>query len=183
MYCRKCGKFFDYEGDLCKECAATADPFGEEAVVNAQEAEPQQSYQAFYSDYVAKNRGFSTARKGFIFAIIALVVANIAVYSAYFNYFMVSEGLDNNLTLDYAALLRTGITCGVVFGIASVGLSIPAIVCGIKSIVTFARAAKEGGAKPVKTLVFGIISAAHGVSGVMGFFSILMIVAEMAYAL
>ena len=183
MYCRKCGKFFYAEGDLCKECAATAEPFGEETVVNAQEAEPKQTYQAFYSDYVAKNRGFSTARTGFIFAIITFVLSVISLSIVYFNYIMIVGGLTEGISMDYVAMLTGGITGGLIFGLASVGIAIPAIICGIKSIIAFVRAAKEGGAKPVKTLVFGIISAVFGVSGIIEFLYSLILILDMANAL
>ncbi len=180
MYCRKCGKFIEYSGDFCKECLASADPYDDEEIVfttDTQEvrvnvAKPTCNAEPVYEGNVGTNNargnrnrklGFGSALTSTILAVVAMVLSELAntilTWSvSYFDGTFTSADPVQDFWFDFT------IVCVIV--VAVIGLSIPAIILGAKSIRTFVNAKRSGGVAPVITLVFGIIGLAMAVSAI-----------------
>ena len=180
MYCRKCGKYFDGNADLCAECAQNG------ATTNVENNAPQYSapqysapqYGVSYNQTVvnvtpgysvapvrqgSRTAGLGFGIVGFIFAIVAAIIIGAgygvalgaeSVFKAHYN---LSE---------YKSLLQTGVTTcwvGVVFAILP-------IIFGPIAISKFIKNKKATGVKAIPTLVFGIVCLVEAVSVIlMGF--------------
>ena len=148
MYCRKCGRRIDYDALICRECE-------EEQRRSAESQQVEQTVNASVRPAPVGNRkeGFGKALAStimgsvsFFVFIIALVVMSVAsaLYISSTTYYGTSG---------YTA----GMLIGFVLLFASLGVSIVSLIFGIQSIKCFVKAKNEGRAKPVATLVCGIV--------------------------
>ena len=139
MYCNKCGKYIEYDAPICRECEANEaaqapkkDYYIDENI-NAYdgevEIEPADAHNRMY--------GFGPALTSTILSFVGFIFSYISLFGFVFEEMAVSLVL-------------------ILFGI---GFSIPSIILGIKSIVTFVRRKREGAAKPIPALVLGINGA------------------------
>ena len=154
MYCTRCGKEIDYDAIVCNECLEkekNAEAQCEAPRAEDVKAEPQYQevprYQ--YAEpapaapvYSANPRmlGFGKALTsailgfvGWIFSYVALVVSAVSI--------------------EY----DDAIIAGVLFLLVGIGLSVPALIFGIKSITLFKSCTRVGAAKPIPTLILGIV--------------------------
>ena len=153
MFCSYCGKQKDYEGKLCKECEAalkTETPpfYGEN------EYYPPVFDRYFYStEPEPHNRmfGFGKALASVVMSTIGTVFIGLALMFSLF-----SGGV------------------GLFFLLMVFGLSIPALVFGIRSIRCFVRR-KATCAKNIPTLVLGIYGVYQAVGTLSGTFVVLLI--------
>lgn len=161
MYCKKCGKQLDHDGDICKACAENEAYFGsaQQESAPAQEAAPTiapapaQAAQPIAQDG-DKKFGFGKALASTIMGAISNGMASIASG--------VPLGIELAIMeLGYATgsaeIALGGIAITIILALISIGLAIPALIMGIKSIKTFNERKSAGYAKPIATLVLGII--------------------------
>ena len=177
MYCRKCGKYIDYNGDFCKECLEKENPFAEEVetVVFADPAQNNASHNDgqsvnnttanTYNAGVAPapNPQANTNRKlGLKVAIIAVVLAFVAEFFSGLGsgfYSAAQEALVGGSLMPEEQVSVAFVMCLLSVGayIVTLGLSIPSLIMSIKSIITFRKASQNGGVKPIATLILGIV--------------------------
>ena len=187
MYCTRCGKKIDYDAFVCNEClqkeeaafvkveTETAEPavqtvVVEEPVATATEeptytpfektVDPQPTYSApnnqqyyytnpntAYTPYQTQPpvSGGNPKMRGFGKALTSAILSFASyIFSAITNGIAVSE--------------LPGAT--VVFLMMTLGMAIPALIMGIKSITTFTSAGKQGQPRPIATLILGIVGVA-----------------------
>ena len=139
MYCPKCGKFYEYEGDVCKECEAAERQADFSDVSYAQSSNDYGSDLRYGGEPEPENRMY-----GFGKALASTIIGEIGFVFAYIAYFcsLIS-------TYDEAA------GAAIVFLIMSIPLCIIPLVQGISSIKCFIRR-KATCAKNIPTLVLGI---------------------------
>lgn len=145
MYCRKCGKEIFYDAPICKECEEA------ELFFNFNE-QPINFQQEPVGD---RKEGFGKALTATILGVIAVFISAIA--------FGVVTALIEQYTANYyydTTAIGSIVAVGVVFSLIAVGLSIPSLILGIKSIKVFKLAVNEGRVKPIATLVLGIVGVA-----------------------
>ncbi|MBO5286400.1 MAG: hypothetical protein J6B16_05840 [Clostridia bacterium] len=148
MYCKKCGQYTDNEDGLCASCKAQ-DDFGFEntTTVNNEPVytEAQQSED--------RRLGLKTGIISAIFGFISTVFSGIA------------SGI-------VAALIELGdfgmaIPVGIVLSIPAIVFGIIALIKGINCIKTFIRSCKAKKAKPIATLILGIVAIDFAASGLI----------------
>lgn len=160
MYCKKCGKQLDFDGDICKDCAENESYFGSaQQSAPAQEAAPTvASAPAQTAQPVAqagdRKFGFGKALASTIMGVISNGMASIASSVPLAIELIIDElGYANG----GAEMALGGIAITIILALISIGLAIPALIMGIKSIKTFNERKNAGYVKPVATLVLGII--------------------------
>lgn len=129
MYCKKCGKYIDYNASLCHECQDAEILF----------SKPQTMETPVYKG--SRMDGFGPALTATILSFFGFVFS----YAA----FMFIEMSASGAKLIILVLL-------------ALGLGIPAIVLGAKSISLFKENSSAGMVKPIPTLILGIVGLAYG---------------------
>ena len=201
MYCRKCGKQIDYDEPYCKECQEMDALFiteEEQAAKDAQKAETMikteetaaSEPEIFFAEpqvqaetlVVKGDRkvGFGKALTSTILAAVAYFAVVIAIgllggEAIYdFEYYISLDAGYPELIYpvggDFVAVL-------VCLGVA-IGLAIPALIMGIQSMKCFFRQKRAGKAKPVATLVLGIVGMA--LSAITLFCAVLLLLTLLA---
>ncbi len=200
MYCRKCGKFIDYEADICKECCAkesaieekevaTAESLNEveERVVQNESVNQEQEIiiTCEQDNYVKSENRINTNKKlGFskaLTATILSVIANSMIGAA--DIFMqsgISWITGEQIVEDPVAMFWVASFVAGFLAMIALGLAIPGLIMGIQSILLYVKTVKSGGVKPVVTLVLGIIGVAFAV-GVIA--STLILLLEFSYVI
>ncbi len=182
MYCRKCGKFIEYDGEFCKDCIATNNPFEEDKEIVYNIADKQEKRDIVFesaktteneivgnassnSDRVNKSRmfGFGKALTSLILAVVAISISEIAS-TLLFNAMLYLEDYE---VADPIYAFWTDCIMVFVLAVIILGLSIPSIVLASKSIRAFIRVKHSGGVPPIVTLVLGIIGLALAVIAVL----------------
>lgn len=140
MYCSKCGKQIDYNALVCKEC--------ENAEMISVETEPKP-----YVQPIIGNR-----KEGFRHALISTIVGSITFFLSLIALSVASVALEEYANSLFYNNFHKGIsTVSTVLAFLCIGGAIPALILGIMSIRCFICAKNEGRAKPVATLVCGIV--------------------------
>lgn len=145
MYCKRCGKFIDYQADVCNECA--------QAELGVQPVPAQAQPQAVEQEgSVTTGLGKSIAAVilgifGFAFVYGALIVVSEMGMYADFDY---GYGYASGVSYEALAAIL------MVFTMISVGLSIPSLIMSIASVKTFVNEKNAGRKKPIPTLIIGI---------------------------
>ena len=156
MYCKKCGKKLDYDGDLCEECRNRELVYGDEQK-KAETETTSTAYDPFDDPPIGANpsRGYNNAAyvpetengdrmHGFGKALAAAILGDLA---AAFSYIGI-----------YVCLFSVAL--GVLTVLATIAMSVIALVFGIQSIKTFIADKNAGRVKPIATLVCGIAGVA-----------------------
>ncbi len=147
MYCSKCGKKIDYDSPVCRECEEAEKSFSkkffkdDEFFTNKAESPSENSYP---SSPQPSSKQPSTRLEGFGVALTATILG----FRALVNFFK------------YANATSTGLE--YLFLMLGIGLAIPALILGIKSIKVYRRVKKQGGVNPIATLVLGIVGLVFG---------------------
>ena len=178
MYCKKCGKQLDYDGDICKECQEAETYFGstqEQPVETPVTTEPTTQPVSQEAD---KKFGFGTALASTIMGAIAYFIMAIASGIP----LGVIEAIEEAglYTAEISEIAMAGIAVTMVFWVIGVGLSIPALIMGIKSIKCFVARKKAGYVKPIPTLVLGLIGLIASATAILFALSALALVAALA---
>lgn len=183
MYCRKCGKFIDYDAQFCKECESVEVFFSDDSKKEGQTQnqnggtmyEMKQPFQQNDDTMYApmgdtglsaqgnKREGFGRALTStllgagaYLLSMILFSIFDISLYEMeeYFYY-------QTSSYYGEAASIGTGLSVTwIILATMSVAMSIVSIIFGAKSMATFFRAKRAGRVKPVATLVLGIVGIA-----------------------
>ena len=154
MYCKKCGKKLDYESDICNECAQNDEFFSAEPII---EPAPQPQPAPVYAEPVAAPAPAApidptnTRKYGIGKAITSIILGFVGYIISY----LVLTVLTAIMESPGAPEIESPALMFFVF--VSLGLAIPSLILGIKSIITFIKRAKGGYVKPIPTLILGII--------------------------
>ena len=151
MYCKKCGKKLDYDGDLCEECRNRELVYGDEQT-KAETAST--AYDPFDEPSTDANRATGNGNvaympsgengdrmHGFGKALTSAILGDVGVVLAYFGI--------------YASIFSVGL--GIFLILGSIALAVLGLVFGIQSVQTFIADKNAGRVKPIATLVCGII--------------------------
>ncbi|MBO5224618.1 MAG: hypothetical protein J6C23_08930 [Clostridia bacterium] len=176
MYCRKCGKFIEYEGEICKECLGNdtqpkvqgqlamqvEQPITAQAEENIQVIAKQESV-SVQPQLQSSNSGFGMALASIIVGAVARSMSSIAeaVLLAGAEYIADINAITPSAEETFYSMAVVG---GIILVLA-LGGAIPAIVMGIKSIIAFARG-KKSGSSNVAVLVLGIVGIALALNAV-----------------
>ncbi len=161
MYCKKCGKFIDYDADMCVECQqATAQSAPEQntEVVYAQPVQPIVESKPVEEGSMTTGLGKSIASAilgfiGYIFAFVAIMMLSEAVEYSY----------------DTSGIIGGAVALFII----ALGLSIPGLILGIGGMRTFFNEKNAGRKKPIPTLIVGI--AGMSLSALALFFNLLLL--------
>ncbi len=147
MYCRKCGKFIDYDAEYCIECRQV-----EEQARQANVVPPVQPTYPIDNGSVTTGLGKAIASAtlsffGYVFSLLAFIFC--------------------------IAYVSGGLSVGgaTVFLTIALGFSITALIFGIQSVKVFVNEKNAGRKKPIPALVLGIFGISF--SGLALFFCFL----------
>ena len=163
MYCRKCGKQIDYEAELCKECQEMETFFSDPAIEPQFEVkeQPQYTQQPVQPLPGNKKEGFGKALAATILGSIAYFIASVAL-----GMLMGLQDVANDYYYTYDKAAYDAVQAvSIVFAVIALGLAIPALILGIKSMSCFFKQKREGKVKPIATLVLGIVGVATSAFG------------------
>lgn len=180
MYCNKCGQEIDPNIGYCKSCEQNETFFSKSENVEQPSTQPQQTQTPNTQPVQPgdKKFGFKKALAATILGVIGNSVMSIAMGIA--AGFVEQTALLDALELASFALI--GIVLTSLFLIVGAVLEIIALVLGIKSIITFVQRKKSGYAKPIPTLILGIVgTASAAVSFIYGALALLMLLALVAF--
>ena len=149
MYCTKCGKQIDYDAEVCNECKA------------AETARNENDYNPFEEPPIgvptdADNRMFGFGK--------ALASTIIAVVNLIFSFIAMAVSLEEP-------------DAGIVLILMGIAMFVVSLIFGIKSITTFKRRCRENCAKPIPTLILGIVGIVVSATAAMYLFVALCVVA------
>ena len=188
MYCRKCGKFIDYDADYCDECvkaeqdsAVTGEPVTPPTVESTFYQQPnQQPYNNYYNpygqqvpptyyDYTNQNQqqnNQAMKKNGFGKALTATILGGIGFFIAYIILMSIYSELMNYINYDsyyYMDFVAEGLT-GFILTLPA---GIISLVFGTKSINTFKSTVAKYKVKPVPTLILGIVGTVAGATTII----------------
>jgi hypothetical protein len=135
MYCRKCGKYIPSNADVCADCAAKEAQYTPVTpIVNI----PQKQ---------------GSLMNGFGKALTAAILGFVGFFCSLFGYLfsVVTFGLSTAGESTESQLIFS-----ILFWVFAVGLAIPALLFGVRSIKLFIAEKKAGHKKPIPTLALGI---------------------------
>ena len=155
MYCRKCGKFIDYEAEICLECQREFLALSEE-----QRAKEEQTEQKSNEPNAEQNQVIvaqpiqvtNTPVKEGRTDGLAKGIVSIALSFFTFVFFMLI--ITTDLSYEYA---YSEVTSKFIF---LLGFAIPSIILGIKSIKQFKNNKRLGRQRPIATFILGLIGLA-----------------------
>ncbi len=147
MYCRKCGKFIDYDADICIECKQAEQQNIANTSIPTSPVQPIQSVQPVQPVQQVEEGSVKTG----------LGKGIAAVILAFFGYILAFAALG---ALGAAIELGGGAEAGIVLFIMALGTSIPGFVLGLKSMLLFFSEKKAGRKKPIPALILGISGVA-----------------------
>ena len=167
MYCRKCGKQIDYDSENCKECQEMETFFSAPEIEPKFEVreEPRPQYTQPQYAYTQPRQPLPGNKKeGFGKALTSTILGSIGIVVALIAYVCLLAAMDYDYYYDYyyydSYYYESMISVGVIFMLMSLGLAIPSLILGIKSMSCFFKQKREGKVKPVATLVLGIVGVA-----------------------
>ena len=165
-YCRRCGKQIETNAEYCEECRNQS-IYGNGGTTQQQSRDyrPEQSYQQ--QSYQQQPCGRQDSRPeenngrmdGFGKALASTILGAVATVLVFICYYIIGVSFAGSLGVFGSVALLFAI---LGFVPACIATSIISIVCGIKSIKTFANSKNNGRAKPIATLILGINGLADG---------------------
>ncbi len=199
MYCRNCGKKLDTEAEFCNECLAKFDDFGDDGEeISESKSEVEQtitdstySYSSpatYQSENITQTQNEGSIMAGFGLSLTGSILSAFGIMLVLFSFIFTvvagsSEIIAANLIEQMEALYPESVfitqeTYDVMIGMSwflwvlSLGLTIPSLIFGIKSIKRFAQARREGlRKKPIPAFALGIETTA--VAGFCLFYALL----------
>ncbi|MBO5224620.1 MAG: hypothetical protein J6C23_08940 [Clostridia bacterium] len=177
MYCRKCGKFFDGNAEICAECAR-AERIAEKEYAKKNKSDADTEAIIVKDGCVEKGKRIGIA--GVVIGSIGWIVICIACFIYLFELFAIEKPGLSEYEVIAQAKRFTHMASGLIFTCwAGVVIVIPSAVSGITSIKKFVELNRKG-VRSVATLVLGIISLAISVTV---FFSGIVLANAMQYGL
>lgn len=158
MYCRKCGKWIDYDAETCRECQENDELFKRAEEQSAPQAgqQPVQQDRAPAEETGSRMYGFG----------LALAAAIVSFFTFWFSYIMII------VTIATVAGNGNRVGCVMLLQFA-IGAGIFALVAGISSVKKYSACSNAGKIKPIPALVLGIVSIVlSGLSLFMSFISL-----------
>ena len=149
-YCTKCGRMTDGSSELCENCRNEELIFGDETATATEVTVDD------YKKKVGRMDGFGKA-------LTSAILGNVA-----------NSILGSGLGLTTGSSDASFLVFSFVMALAPM---IIAIIFGIKSIKTFVRNKKMGLAKPIATLILGIVGLASAVLEILLFFVLIIFIA------
>ena len=151
MYCKKCGTYIDGESELCPACKAQED-FNFDNNTTVVDNTPTYTEEEKYND---RRAGLKGGIAGCILGFIGSIITGIAL-----------------------GLVEFFPVPSIIFILISVALNVISLIKGIQSIKTFINFSKQGKAKPIATLILGIVSLAFSIENfILIFFIFLILIA------
>lgn len=153
--CNKCGNFVNNGATVCPYCRAPL--YNQWATPNGySQGQSGGGTYGLGGAIASAIMGFFS----FIFAFVSELLALDALnsYSTYYDYYGYYHFSYYDEEMAIAAM---------VFGFLAIGLAIPSIIMGAKSIGRFKYARQNLGSKPIGTLVVGIHGLVFGIMGVI----------------
>ncbi len=156
MYCRNCGKWIDDDAELCVDCKETSDFFSEEP--SEEPSSVARGTSVGQAVEGSRKTGLGKALTATILSAISyflimfaagLILGALEEYEEYVYYYEFSM----IEFLEYIEIYEITLFCLL----APIGMSIPALIMGILSIVCFKREKNAGRVKPIVTLILGIV--------------------------
>lgn len=176
MYCRKCGKYIEYNADCCKDCEEVTTYFDGKDSVNPYGAynnpygngngynNPYGNSNAYgnpYNTHYNAPQPVGDRKEGFGKALASTILSSIAFFLIIIAFSMVSVALEEySYGYYYDDYYSSTMDSAIVLAVLSLSMAIPSLIMGISSMKTFFRAKNAGRVKPVATLVLGIIGLA-----------------------
>ena len=183
MYCKKCGKYIESDATICTECQDA------EAMFSAP-AYPQYSSEVYTQPIsqpmqqpTTQGRVMDGFKPALISTILAYVASNIlaGLLELVMMLFVPAEELSEFFSFSFFSFEAGGaaaIALIVLLSLAAIGMSIPSIVLGAKSISFFKERKQAGYKKPIPALILGIYGMSVAIINVclaMLYFLLLMI--------
>ena len=142
MYCRKCGKQIE-NGTICQACV-----------------DAETLFQPIPAPVETKKQGSKTL--GLSKAIVASAISFVAYCLILLALSAAAEisSIQEGTSATDPAYLEVLCACALFACVLSSLLTIPAVILGIQSVLTFSKQAKAGNIKPVATFVLGIVALA-----------------------
>ena len=159
MYCRKCGKWIDYEADICVDCQQNEELFKVENEETAQQAEQNKQYGYFMNNSAQQpygqpiysqptyNQPMQPQDKGSRMTGFGLALAGTIVSFFAFIFSVV-----------FTALSASGLSAAIVFLFFATGLTVFTLISGIKSLNTSKACVRAGKVKPIPAFIMGIVN-------------------------
>lgn len=138
MYCRKCGKWIDYDAATCVECQKNEETLNQANDTSAPQTQPVRGNVA----PAQEKKG--SMMNGFGWALAAVIVA-------WFGFLITCRSL-NKLEArgwEWIVFILTQI---------SIGLNVFSLIVGIKSVRKAQACVKEGKVRPMPTFILGIVA-------------------------
>jgi hypothetical protein len=163
MYCRKCGKYIEYDSLECRECEAKANEI-HNVVSNVYHQE--MGYQMPLKE--RNNQANSTPSprmlgfKGALMSAILPAISMILSVSALF-FFLAQTPKNTEGKFIYESGVELLCVRSIIFQVVALAISIVAIVLSTKAIRLVGRVVKEGGVRPIATQVLGIVGRVVGI--------------------
>ncbi|MBE5747818.1 MAG: hypothetical protein E7352_06585 [Clostridiales bacterium] len=157
MYCRNCGKWIDDDAELCVDCKETNDFFSEEP--SEEPSSVARGTSVGHAVEGSRKTGLGKALTATILSAISyflimfaagLILGALEECEEYGYYYEFSSMIE---FLEYIEMYEITLF----FLLAPIGMSIPALIMGILSIVCFKREKNAGRVKPIPTLILGIV--------------------------
>ena len=170
MYCRQCGKQIDYDSEFCNECKNDRMIFGipEKKNGTAVEAltEPEKA-----AEGKKKHFPFVVSILSVVSGLSGWYLRQFSMLNIIFNFHygpgteIPSEGRFVSMPAAYHNIFKDSRCLRPSLFVASVVVSILAFILGLSSILVFAsKKRKPHIAKPIPTLILGIVGAFLGLS-------------------
>lgn len=155
MYCKKCGKFIGNDADLCDECMAQNEIFGEFSSGKSETRTPEYPRTTTYS-----NNEISLGK-----SIAAIILSNIGFALIYLAILVMGE-LAAYGTTDFGDVQAFMIVGGI--------LSVLGLIFGIQSIAYFKATSMIKSGKRIPVLILGIVSVV--MAGIGLFLTLIMLI-------
>lgn len=167
MYCRRCGKKMEYDGDICNECNSFDSFFEAPKQETPQVTYTQNTYSQSSYSQPSKPAQRGSVMEGFKKALAATIMSTFAyVFVLIASEIITASG-------SYDEMLGT-----IPLFIITLGLSIPSLIMGISSIKLFKEQKELGRVKPIPALILGINAVVNSAFGLL--FSVIFLLMFMA---
>ena len=178
MYCRKCGKYIEYNAECCKDCEELNTYFDQKEPLTPFGGNGQYSNNPYGNSYnnsynnpygnpynaqYNAPRAEGNRKEGFGKALAATILSSIAFFLIIIAFSVISVALEE-YTYSYgyynSDTYYDMVETALVLAFFSLAMSIPSLIMGISSMKCFFREKNAGRVKPIPTLVLGIVSVA-----------------------
>ena len=177
MYCNKCGKFIEYEGDTCNECRQK-EQSSESATLNKKDLTAQTNGTVQVYKTVANQPNPMMA--GFKKALASAIMPEIAMVVMIFGYAFALVSVVGYRPV--GGMLVVFVILASTFMLGATACSIVSLVMGIQSISFVKQTVAAGNRRPIPTMVCGIIGTVTSASALLVSLILVLEIAVIAMA-